>query len=150
MSKINEAFEEFVAPLKRASNPMAYYHAKDTWRACAAFCAGECRILREQAVEAYDATYTDELPLSVTYNTEIATIDRILARITDGEGKEKQAMSEEKCMKCDGCGKITNDDDGSPWSLWEAMPFESKVVVRMGLVKPLKCPKCNGTGKVTR
>jgi hypothetical protein len=53
----------------------------------------------------------------------------------------------EKCSKCDGCGKIANDDDQSPWTFWEQLPPGSDIAVRMGLVKPIACPKCGGSGE---
>jgi hypothetical protein len=51
------------------------------------------------------------------------------------------------CPKCDGCGKIANDDDQSPWTFWEALTPPSNMAVTLGLVKPVECPDCNGTGE---
>lgn len=58
-----------------------------------------------------------------------------------GEGKK------EKCERCNGCGRIANDEDGTPWSAWESLPPGSDLAVRLGQVLPLKCPKCKGKGK---
>ena len=54
---------------------------------------------------------------------------------------------QQKCGKCQGCGKIANDEEGSPWSLWESLPWPSAVAVTTGLVHPVDCPDCKGTGK---
>lgn len=51
------------------------------------------------------------------------------------------------CRKCGGCGRIANDEDGSPWSDWEALPPGADAAVRMGIVVPVTCPACAGTGK---
>jgi len=53
----------------------------------------------------------------------------------------------DKCSRCDGCGQIATDDDGSPWSFWVALPPEAKLAVAGGLVKPIPCPVCGGTGE---
>lgn len=50
------------------------------------------------------------------------------------------------CTKCDGCGRIANDDEGTPWSFWESLPIRSGAAVLMGLVRPIPCPRCNGSG----
>lgn len=55
-------------------------------------------------------------------------------------------MSATPCARCDGCGEIANDEDGTPWNAWEALPEQSKVAIRLGLVKPLPCPVCHGGG----
>lgn len=52
-----------------------------------------------------------------------------------------------RCPRCQGCGKIANDDDGSPWTAWENLPPGSDPAVKMGIVKPIECPSCNGSGK---
>lgn len=51
-----------------------------------------------------------------------------------------------KCQTCDGCGKIANDDDRSPWTHWERLPPGSDVAVRLGMVRPMTCPDCDGSG----
>lgn len=51
-----------------------------------------------------------------------------------------------KCSRCDGCGQIANDENGSPWTYWERLPEASKLAVRMLIVRPLKCPDCEGSG----
>lgn len=57
-------------------------------------------------------------------------------------------MSESKdCLRCNGCGQITNSSDGEAWTYWEQLPPESDIAVRMGIVKPVTCPTCGGTGK---
>ena len=53
-----------------------------------------------------------------------------------------------KCKKCNGCGKVANDEDQTPWTYWLKIPLESSAAVLMGLVKPVECPKCKGTGEV--
>jgi len=55
--------------------------------------------------------------------------------------KEKQ-----KCGKCEGCGQIANDDDGTPWKYWAEVPIASSMAILMGQVKPIPCPECKGTG----
>lgn len=52
-----------------------------------------------------------------------------------------------KCVKCDGCGQVANDDDQLPWSYWKELPLQSAVAVLVGLVQPITCPECNGTGE---
>jgi len=57
-------------------------------------------------------------------------------------------MSEKtKCPRCNGCGKIANSDDGEPWTVWENLPENAKVAVRLGLVGPVTCPDCGGSGE---
>lgn len=51
-----------------------------------------------------------------------------------------------ECIRCAGCGKIANDEEGTPWKYWEELPIGSDLAVRMGLVKPTSCPVCAGTG----
>lgn len=51
-----------------------------------------------------------------------------------------------KCPACDGCGKIANDEDGTPWTYWAALPLQSSAAVLAGLVRPIPCPKCGGRG----
>lgn len=51
------------------------------------------------------------------------------------------------CNRCDGCGQIANDDDGTPWKYWAELPYQSAASIVFGLVKPLTCPDCIGTGK---
>lgn len=64
--------------------------------------------------------------------------------VRDEFGHEYQVAA--KCPKCDGCGQIANDDNGSPWSQWQSLPEVSKAAIRAGLVRPLPCPKCDGKG----
>lgn len=47
------------------------------------------------------------------------------------------------CIRCDGCGQIDNGDTGEPWSAWEALPEQSKLFMRLGIVKPIPCPDCS-------
>lgn len=51
------------------------------------------------------------------------------------------------CRNCDGCGKIANDDDQSPW--WQRLPLPpgADLSVRIGLVRPEPYLVCKGTGK---
>jgi len=53
-----------------------------------------------------------------------------------------------KCPKCEGCGQIANDDEGSPWTFWKNLPDGSNAAVKLGLVKPVPCPRCKGKGVV--
>lgn len=53
-----------------------------------------------------------------------------------------------ECSKCAGCGRIANDEEGTPWKYWEELPIKSAAAVIMGIVKPLTCPDCKGTGQV--
>ena len=50
------------------------------------------------------------------------------------------------CPKCLGCGLIANDDEGSSWLEWLAIPPPSNLMVQIGAVKPIRCPECAGTG----
>ena len=43
-----------------------------------------------------------------------------------------------------GCGQIANDDDASPWAVWEALEPPSDMAVRLGFVRPMPCPECEG------
>lgn len=54
-----------------------------------------------------------------------------------------------KCLRCDGCGKIADSEDGEPWTVWTDLPLHSSVAVLMGLVKPIDCPECGGTGNAS-
>ena len=56
-------------------------------------------------------------------------------------------MSDRECKNCLGCGKITDDGDGTPWKHWLELSIESSLAALSGLVKPLDCPVCNGTGR---
>lgn len=51
------------------------------------------------------------------------------------------------CTRCEGCGKIANDEEGSAWTHWENLPEESKLAIKLGLIYPIACPACGGTGK---
>ena len=53
----------------------------------------------------------------------------------------------QRCAKCAGCGKIANDDDGTAWVHWLALPLESSMAVLAGIVRPIPCPECGGTGR---
>ncbi len=55
-----------------------------------------------------------------------------------------------KCLRCEGCGKIADDEDGSPWTAWESLPPGSDLAVRAGIVKPLVCPRCFGSGSIPK
>lgn len=51
------------------------------------------------------------------------------------------------CQRCEGCGKIANDEDGTPWTQWENLPVKNAVAVIVGIIKPIPCPQCGGTGR---
>lgn len=55
-----------------------------------------------------------------------------------------------KCPKCDGCGRIGTDDEGTPWTAWENLPVKSAAAVVLGFVRPVTCPECAGSGSATR
>lgn len=57
------------------------------------------------------------------------------------------AYAEIACLRCDGCGRLADDDDESPWTAWENLPPGSDLAVRLGLVEPHSCPDCGGTGR---
>ena len=61
--------------------------------------------------------------------------------------REKTAESGAECGRCAGCGKIANDDDGTPWKYWMELPMQSAAAVMLGLVRPIPCPTCGGSGK---
>jgi len=52
-----------------------------------------------------------------------------------------------RCRKCDGCGRIGTDDEGTPWTFWENLPVKSAAAVLLGLVRPVTCPECGGSGR---
>lgn len=56
----------------------------------------------------------------------------------------------EKCMACDGCGRVADDDEETPWCYYESLPVKNAGAVLMGLVKPKPCPKCGGSGAVVK
>jgi hypothetical protein len=56
-------------------------------------------------------------------------------------------MMDDKCIKCDGCGKVADSEDEEPWTVWANLPLQSSVAVVMGWVKPKTCPKCGGSGR---
>ena len=51
-----------------------------------------------------------------------------------------------KCQKCEGCGKVANDADGTPWTFWLELPVKASLAVVAGLVRPVTCPECKGSG----
>lgn len=55
-------------------------------------------------------------------------------------------QAEQKCGRCLGCGQIANDEDGTPWIYWMALPVQSAAAVVFGIVRPLPCPACQGMG----
>ena len=57
-------------------------------------------------------------------------------------------MADVKCPKCDGCGKVANDADETPWSAWTSLPLASSAAVLAGFVRPKPCPLCGGSGKI--
>ncbi len=65
----------------------------------------------------------------------------------------KKAFTEkpdDKCMACDGEGKVANTDSREPWSMWANLPAGSDIAVKIGTVKPIDCPECGGTGRVKK
>lgn len=58
-----------------------------------------------------------------------------------------QAMIE--CPRCEGCGQIANDEDGTPWRAWLELPLKIRQRFNSeGIVRPLLCPVCKGKGKI--
>ncbi len=51
------------------------------------------------------------------------------------------------CVKCHGCGKVADDEEGAAWVYWEELPPGSDLAVLAGAVKPIECPECHGTGR---
>lgn len=56
-------------------------------------------------------------------------------------------MVKDKCLKCDGCGRVANTDAEEPWTQWAELPVQSAAAVLMGIVKPIPCPECGGSGE---
>jgi hypothetical protein len=56
-------------------------------------------------------------------------------------------MDDEKCKRCDGCGRIANTEDGEPWTAWTELPLRSSLSLCVGLVRPITCPDCHGSGR---
>lgn len=54
----------------------------------------------------------------------------------------------QKCIRCDGDGRIANTPNGESWTSWAALPLNSAHAVIMGLVRPIPCPVCKGRGTV--
>lgn len=65
-------------------------------------------------------------------------------------GSLRAITSEDRCDRCDGCGKIASSKGGEPWTFWLNLPLKSAAAVWLGLVKPLTCPDCKGSGKAVR
>lgn len=57
------------------------------------------------------------------------------------------STTEIECPNCAGCGRIANDDEGTPWKYWAELPVQSAIAVIAGIVRPLPCPECGGSGK---
>ena len=69
----------------------------------------------------------------------------------EAEMNSKKSEEEVKrCARCEGCGEIANDDEGTPWSYWKSLPLMSAGAVLAGFVKPLPCPECSGSGRDLR
>ena len=64
-----------------------------------------------------------------------------------GEGVQMTDEEIRVCSRCEGCGKIANDEDGSPWSYWDSLPVKNASAVILGIVQPLPCPACQGSGE---
>jgi len=55
-------------------------------------------------------------------------------------------MTEEKCVRCDGCGKVWGEGkDEVPGKVATSLPLESSAAVMM--FPPRECPDCGGSGK---
>lgn len=53
-----------------------------------------------------------------------------------------------QCPRCEGCGQLADDEDGTPWRRWLELPLRSSGAVLAGIVKPTLCPVCKGKGKI--
>lgn len=51
------------------------------------------------------------------------------------------------CPKCEGCGKVANDEEGTPWTFWASLRPGEGLAVQIGAVVPIICPECKGSGK---
>jgi hypothetical protein len=57
-------------------------------------------------------------------------------------------MKQMPCVRCHGCGRIANSDDGEAWTYWEQLKPGEDLAVRAGIVKPIPCPTCGGSGSI--
>lgn len=63
------------------------------------------------------------------------------------DAPKSRGVQPAQCRRCDGCGQIANDDDGTPWTYWANLPVGSALAVVAGFVRPIPCPDCNGDSK---
>ena len=49
------------------------------------------------------------------------------------------------CKRCLGWKKVDEAEQQS-WKYWAEMPEQSKIAIKVGLVKPIDCADCGGTG----
>ncbi len=52
------------------------------------------------------------------------------------------------CSRCEGCGQIATDEDGTPWTFWANLEPPANLAVQLGIVRPIECPDCEGTGEI--
>lgn len=52
---------------------------------------------------------------------------------------------DDKCSQCLGWKRV-DDGEQQSWKYWAELPEQSKVAIKIGLVKPVECPLCKGTG----
>lgn len=72
-----------------------------------------------------------------------------MAYFTSGpHPEERYPLTDSKCLKCDGCGKVADSADEEPWTDWTNLPLHSSAAILniLGLLKSKPCPSCNGLG----
>lgn len=110
--------------------------------ATATFCCDSCR---QSAAIAWVNTesfgFGDPRPAPAP-----TALDAAIDREREEKAKLAAARSLVKCGRCDGCGKISDNPSGEPWTRWESLPPGSDAAVRAGIVKPIPCPECGGSG----
>lgn len=81
-------------------------------------------------------------------STEVPDDTIVRAILTCPECVPQVIIQRRMCQRCQGCGQIANDDEGTPWTYWAEMPVANAFAVVAGIVRPMKCPDCDGVGKV--
>lgn len=59
-------------------------------------------------------------------------------------------MSDDKCERCDGCGKVWGEGTNEvPAKVMYELPFQNAAPGLM-LCPPRECPRCKGTGRAEK